>query len=461
MSYRINLCCFIYPKLYNNFKEVFTEVGRKLVGVLELCDTQRVWLSVAAFLAAAITGLISPTLGPYIKSKILKENPPLKRPAWYWWTIFICMLSVAGATGAMAAKTSVKLCDRVALTGIVCESVAGDKGASEVVVIQNQDDHEVNMDGWKICDFQCKHFYQFNNFRLAAQASVELRTIMGSDTMSTLYWNSKAAIWNDTDDTAFLIDRKGRTVDDLSCPPLLSAPRPVLFPTPSPSATPVPSPTLPVISSAECIWYLGLYKDGLYEKAQVINVVDGNTIDVNVDGQYRQVRYIGIDTPGDLETFGVQAEDWNRILVEGETVLLFPDVFVDDGENENYDDDFGRMLRYVIVDDHFVNYELLRWGFAKVSTKHPSTGCWDTFLDAQTYASDHSLGLWAFVTPTATPTLLSDSVPCDCSGLDLECNDFGSQSSAQTCYDYCVSSGFGDIFNLDDDYNDLVCESLP
>ena len=138
--------------------------------MLELCDAQRVWLSITATLALAIAGLISPTLGPYIKSRILGDNPPITKPAWYWWVFFILALSVGCVTSAIAAKASAKLCDRVALINIVCESVKGDKGASEVITIQNQDDHEINMDRWKLCDFQCKHYYQFNHFKLAAQA---------------------------------------------------------------------------------------------------------------------------------------------------------------------------------------------------------------------------------------------------------------------------------------------------
>lgn len=80
--------------------------------------------------------------------------------------------------------------------------------------------------------------------------------------------------------------------------------------------------------------------------------------------------------------------------------------------------------------------------------------------------------------PTATltpwPTLTATAViiifptqplpvqsSCSCSGDSLNCGDFGSQSSAQACYNSCVAAGMGDIHNLDGDGNGAACESLP
>ena len=440
--------------------------------MLELCDAQRIWLSITATLALAIAGLISPTLGPYIKSRILGDNPPITKPAWYWWVFFILALSAGGVTGAIAAKASAKLCDRVAVTKIVCESVVGDRGASEVVTIQNQDDHEINMDRWKLCDFQGKHCYQFNHIKLVAQASIELRTSIGVNRTNTLYWNSKASIWNDLGDTALLIDRKGRTVDELSCPPLLSTPTPASSPTTTPTLTPtrtsiptrtpLPTPTLPAISSADCTGYLHYYKEEFFEWATVDYVIDGNTIDVEIDGQLYQVRYDGIDSPNIFEDYGIQAQNRNRALVEGKTVMLILDMTDNDGEDEDYTDEYGRLIRYVIVDDHFVNYELLELGYAKVSTDYHAKNCQDDFLAAQASASDHYLGLWAFTIPLTPPaTSSSRYAPCNCSGPDLNCSNFYSHSSAQACYDYCISAGFDDVFGLDGDHNGLACESLP
>lgn len=71
-----------------------------------------------------------------------------------------------------------------------------------------------------------------------------------------------------------------------------------------------------------------------------------------------------------------------------------------------------------------------------------------------------------FETPTPLPL---DTVPpdqpldavCSCSGDTLNCSDFSSHSAAQTCYNYCIAQGKGDIHNLDRDNNGSACESLP
>ena len=61
--------------------------------------------------------------------------------------------------------------------------------------------------------------------------------------------------------------------------------------------------------------------------------------------------------------------------------------------------------------------------------------------------------------PTATSSVSGGSCPCN--GDTLNCTDFVYQSSAQSCYNYCVSIGAGDIHRLDNDGDGEACESLP
>lgn len=70
--------------------------------------------------------------------------------------------------------------------------------------------------------------------------------------------------------------------------------------------------------------------------------------------------------------------------------------------------------------------------------------------------------------PLPTNTLVVIIIPtqapavgvCSCGGDSLNCSDFSSHSSAQSCYDYCVSVGAGDIHGLDKDGDGDACESL-
>lgn len=78
----------------------------------------------------------------------------------------------------------------------------------------------------------------------------------------------------------------------------------------------------------------------LLVETQVLDVIDGDTIDVRVGGREERVRYYGVDTPerGD-RCFG-DATDRNEALV-GERVLLLSDA--------RERDRFDRLLRYVFT----------------------------------------------------------------------------------------------------------------
>jgi micrococcal nuclease len=91
--------------------------------------------------------------------------------------------------------------------------------------------------------------------------------------------------------------------------------------------------------------------------AQVVRVVDGDTIHVRIGDRIEKVRYIGMNTPElhhpteGVEAFGQEAAEANRKLLEGQTVRLELDV----QERDKY----SRLLAYVYVGDMMVNAELV------------------------------------------------------------------------------------------------------
>jgi micrococcal nuclease len=129
-------------------------------------------------------------------------------------------------------------------------------------------------------------------------------------------------------------------------------------------------------------------------------VVDGDTIKVAIGGQVHTVRYIGIDTPETVhperpvEWMGAEADAANTRLVAGRVVRLERDV--------SDRDRHGRLLRYVWVGEVMVNAELVRLGYAEVSTYPPNVKYQDLFLRLQAEARDARRGLWS-TPPTATP----------------------------------------------------------
>ncbi len=124
------------------------------------------------------------------------------------------------------------------------------------------------------------------------------------------------------------------------------------------------------------------------DAADVINVVDGDTIDVLVDGAEYRVRYILINTPERRQTYYKEATDANSALVTGKTVYLVRDV----SETDRY----GRLLRYVYLEDGtFINAELVRLGYAQIATYPPDVSMIETIRAAQNEAILNKRGLWA------------------------------------------------------------------
>jgi micrococcal nuclease len=122
-------------------------------------------------------------------------------------------------------------------------------------------------------------------------------------------------------------------------------------------------------------------------------VVDGDTIQVSLNGESVGVRYLLIDTPETVDPrttvqcMGKEASARNKQLVERQTVYLEKDI--------TDRDRFGRLLRYVYLDDgRMVNEILTREGYAAVSTVPPDVKYVDLLLDAQGDAVRSGRGLW-------------------------------------------------------------------
>lgn len=222
-------------------------------------------------------------------------------------------------------------------------------------------------------------------------------------------------------------------------------------PTTNPTSTSVPIETF-VAASTPIYGFSCVPINTLQQTGIAVKIVDGDTIDVILeDGKTYPVRYIGINTPEKGETGYQEATDKNTELVLNKIVFLVSDV--------SDTDKYNRLLRYVFVDNVFINNELLKSGVAEPMKYPPDISCSDFFSKTYDESINTTLPL---VTPTyfVTPTTNSVAV-CDCSGNKYNCGDFSTHAKAQSCFDYCISIGVGDINELDRDGDRLVCESLP
>ena len=74
------------------------------------------------------------------------------------------------------------------------------------------------------------------------------------------------------------------------------------------------------------------------------------------------------------------------MLVEGKNVILVQDATDVDAD--------GYRPRYVVTESAFVNYEVVRLGFASVVTTPPDETCRDALISAQVEAQTAVRGVW-------------------------------------------------------------------
>jgi micrococcal nuclease len=134
---------------------------------------------------------------------------------------------------------------------------------------------------------------------------------------------------------------------------------------------------------------------GAFGSAEVVRVVDGDTISVRIGDRTERVRYIGIDTPESVkpetpvQCFAERASAANAALVAGRRVRLVGDV--------EHRDRFGRVLAYVYRDGDgvFVNAALVRDGYARTLTIPPNVAHASEFARLAAAARTAGRGLWS------------------------------------------------------------------
>jgi len=143
----------------------------------------------------------------------------------------------------------------------------------------------------------------------------------------------------------------------------------------------------------------------------VVNVIDGDTIDIDIpDGRYRhtRIRLLGIDAPEtDSEQFGViyfgpEAAEFAKKLSLQKPVTVFLDI-----PNPTRDR-YGRLLSYVkLPDKTFLNEILLTEGFAYADLRFRHS-LYNKYRQLQAAARSGKKGLWQNVTPDQLPQWLQD-----------------------------------------------------
>lgn len=143
------------------------------------------------------------------------------------------------------------------------------------------------------------------------------------------------------------------------------------------------------------------------DTAQVLHVVDGDTIKLLYRGTPESVRLIGIDTPESTNNPKTRRDversrtDIETILAMGKQAAVFTGSLVRPGDTVGLEfdaqerDRHGRILAYVYLKDgRMLNEEIAKAGFALPMTIPPNVKYADRFNEASRYARAHARGLW-------------------------------------------------------------------
>jgi len=144
--------------------------------------------------------------------------------------------------------------------------------------------------------------------------------------------------------------------------------------------------------------------------ATVTRIIDGDTIEVSLQGKTEKVRLIGVDTPETkhpdkpVQPYGPEAANYTEKQLAGEKIFLEKDV----SERDKY----GRLLAYVWLAEpaglteaqmriNMFNSRLLLAGYAQLMTIPPDVKYVDWFTKFQIEARQSKKGLWGMSSSTA------------------------------------------------------------
>lgn len=132
------------------------------------------------------------------------------------------------------------------------------------------------------------------------------------------------------------------------------------------------------------------------ESVQVIQVVDGDTLKININGREETIRVIGINTPETVdprkpvECFGKEASDKAKEILTGKNVTLEID------NSQDNIDKYGRLLRYITLSDRsdYGKY-MIENGYAYEYTYEIPYQKQSVYKSAQAEAKSEQVGLWS------------------------------------------------------------------
>jgi endonuclease YncB( thermonuclease family) len=209
----------------------------------------------------------------------------------------------------------------------------------------------------------------------------------------------------------------------------------------------------------------------------VTNVVDGDTIDVNINGEIKRIRLIGIDAPEVSENECYNNESFEK----AKELLLNKKVSLEADSSQDDKDIYNRLLRYVFLEDGTnFNLYMIKDGYAIEYTYDKAYKYQNEFKAAQDSAKTGNKGLWNTSTcsgkieiaqeedsqpaptikQTSSPSQTKDTEAIQSSGSFGPCGSktkCGQMISCEEAYFYLKTCG---LTRLDGDKDGVPCESI-
>ncbi len=207
------------------------------------------------------------------------------------------------------------------------------------------------------------------------------------------------------------------------------------------------------------------------DSVTLVKVIDGDTIEVNINGKNERIRYIGIDTPEmddnrpDIKCFAEEAKSRNAELLNASFTL-------ESDSSQTDRDKYNRLLRYVILNDGSnVSEILIEEGHGYEYTYDIPYKYQSEFKNAQKSAENELSGLWD-PTHSCYDKKQSTQEPVTNNSQSNTQNNQPAQGSSYTCgaKRYCTQMATCDeayfyynncgLTRLDGDKDGVPCETL-
>ena len=145
-------------------------------------------------------------------------------------------------------------------------------------------------------------------------------------------------------------------------------------------------------------------------EAYVIDVQDGDSLRVDIDGTEERIRLIGVNAPERDECFGPESATGLRDLVDNTVIQIVADV--------EARDQYGRLLGYIYRDGTLINAEIALRGLVLARAFEPNIALQSRIDAAAEDARENQLGMWS-------PTTCASASAASIAVVEIESNPPG------------------------------------